>query len=54
MAESSDCEDRKPTNILDYDHNKGDVYNLDKVIGIYNCRNMTAPGPQSSSIISLT
>ena len=32
-AEISDREDRKPAIILDYNHNKGDVDNLDKVIG---------------------
>jgi hypothetical protein len=41
-AEISDCEDRKPAIILDYNHNKGGVDNLDKVIGNYSCRRMTA------------
>ncbi|XP_070964753.1 piggyBac transposable element-derived protein 4-like [Oncorhynchus clarkii lewisi] len=41
-AEISDREDRKPAIILDYKHNKGGVYNLDKVIGTYSCRRMTA------------
>ncbi|XP_032419785.1 piggyBac transposable element-derived protein 4-like [Xiphophorus hellerii] len=41
-AEISDREDRKPDIILDYNCNKGSVDNLDKVIGMYNCRRMTA------------
>jgi hypothetical protein len=41
-AEISDREDRKPAIILDYNHKKGDVDNLDKVIGTYSCRRMTA------------
>ncbi|XP_051566193.1 piggyBac transposable element-derived protein 4-like isoform X2 [Myxocyprinus asiaticus] len=44
-AEISDCEDRKPAIILDYNHNKGGVDNLDKVIGNYSCRRMTARWP---------
>nr|XP_046159380.1 piggyBac transposable element-derived protein 4-like [Oncorhynchus gorbuscha]XP_046159383.1 piggyBac transposable element-derived protein 4-like [Oncorhynchus gorbuscha] len=40
-TEISDCEDRKPVIILDYNHNKGVVDNLDKVIGTYSCRRMT-------------
>ena len=44
-AEISDREDRKPAIILDYTHNKGGVDNLDKVIGIYSCRGMTARWP---------
>ncbi|XP_070301374.1 piggyBac transposable element-derived protein 4-like, partial [Salvelinus sp. IW2-2015] len=40
MAETSDREDRKPTIILDYNHNKGSMDNLDKVIGTYSCRRM--------------
>ncbi|XP_042164312.1 uncharacterized protein LOC112226371, partial [Oncorhynchus tshawytscha] len=39
-AEISDREDRKPAIILDYNHNKGGVDNLDKVIGTYSCRRM--------------
>ena len=31
--------------ILDYNHNKGGVDNLDKVIGTYSCRRMTALWP---------
>ena len=42
MAEISDREDRKPAIILDYNHNKGGLDNLDKVIGTYSCRRMTA------------
>lgn len=44
-AEISDREDRKPDIILDYNCNKGGVDNLDKVIGMYNCRRMTALCP---------
>ena len=44
-AEISDREDRKPAIILDYNHNKGGVDNLDKVIGTYSCRRMTARWP---------
>ncbi|XP_070291843.1 piggyBac transposable element-derived protein 4-like, partial [Salvelinus sp. IW2-2015] len=40
-AEISDCEDRKPVIILDYNHNKGGMDNLDRVIGTYSCRRMT-------------
>ena len=45
MAEISEREDRKPAIILDYNHNKGCMDNLDKVIGTYNCRRMTARWP---------
>ncbi|XP_051501702.1 piggyBac transposable element-derived protein 4-like [Myxocyprinus asiaticus] len=45
MAEISDREDRKPAIILDYNHNKGGVDNLDKVIGTYSCRRITARWP---------
>ncbi|XP_047219543.1 piggyBac transposable element-derived protein 1-like [Girardinichthys multiradiatus] len=41
----SDHEDRKPIIILDYNRNKGGVDNLDKVIGTYSCRRMTACWP---------
>ncbi|XP_070303236.1 piggyBac transposable element-derived protein 4-like [Salvelinus sp. IW2-2015] len=44
-AEISDHEDRKTAIILDYNHNKGGVDNLDKVIGTYSCRRMTARWP---------
>ncbi|XP_023189246.1 piggyBac transposable element-derived protein 4-like [Xiphophorus maculatus] len=44
-AEISDREDKKPDIILDYNCNKGGVDNLDKVIGMYNCRRMTALCP---------
>ena len=44
-------DDRKPAIMLDNNHNKGGVDNLDKVIGTYSCRRMT--GPWSSSITSL-
>jgi hypothetical protein len=44
-AEMSDREDRKPAIILDYNHNKGGVDNLDKVIGTYSCRRMTVRWP---------
>ncbi|XP_053089051.1 piggyBac transposable element-derived protein 4-like [Pangasianodon hypophthalmus] len=44
-AEISDREDKKPAIILDYNHNKGGVDNLDKVIGTYCCRRMTARWP---------
>lgn len=37
-ADISDREDRKSVIILDYNHNKGGVENLDKVIGTYSCR----------------
>ncbi|XP_014823495.1 PREDICTED: piggyBac transposable element-derived protein 4-like, partial [Poecilia mexicana] len=39
------CEDRKPIIILEYNHNKGGVDNLDNVIGTYSCRRMTAHWP---------
>ncbi|KAL7830715.1 hypothetical protein SRHO_G00318420 [Serrasalmus rhombeus] len=45
MAEISDREDRKPAIILDYNCNKGGVDNLDKVIGTYSYRRMTARWP---------
>jgi hypothetical protein len=45
MPEISDCEDRKPAIILDYNHNKGGVDNLDKVIGTCSCRRMAARWP---------
>eukprot|EP00064_Thunnus_orientalis_P008545 superscaffoldBa00001024_g8568 len=41
-AEISDLEDRKSTIILNYNHNKGGMDNLDKVMGTYSCRRMTA------------
>ncbi|XP_014912949.1 piggyBac transposable element-derived protein 4-like [Poecilia latipinna] len=41
----SNREDRKPNIILDYNHTKGGVDNLDKVIGTYSCRRMTARWP---------
>ncbi|XP_061899654.1 piggyBac transposable element-derived protein 4-like [Entelurus aequoreus] len=41
----SDREDRKPVIIVDYNRNKGGVDNLDKVIGTYSCRRMTARWP---------
>ena len=44
-AEISDCENRKPAFILDYNHNKGGVDNLDTVIGTYSCNRMTARWP---------
>ncbi|KAJ8393021.1 hypothetical protein AAFF_G00069250 [Aldrovandia affinis] len=44
-ADISDREDRKPAIILDYNCNKGGVDNLDKVIGTYSCRRMTARWP---------
>jgi hypothetical protein len=44
-AEISDREDRKPAIILDYNNNKGVMENLDKVIGTYSCRRMTACWP---------
>ncbi|XP_070968134.1 piggyBac transposable element-derived protein 4-like, partial [Oncorhynchus clarkii lewisi] len=40
MSEISDREDRKPAIILDNNHNKGGVDNLDKVVGTYSCRRM--------------
>ncbi|XP_055717372.1 piggyBac transposable element-derived protein 4-like [Salvelinus fontinalis] len=46
-AEISDREDRKPAIILDYNHNKGGVDNLDKVIGTYSCRRMTTRGQRA-------
>ncbi|XP_051522644.1 piggyBac transposable element-derived protein 4-like [Myxocyprinus asiaticus] len=45
MAEINDREDRKLAIILDYNHNKGGVDNLDKVIGTYSCKRMTARWP---------
>ncbi|GLD71074.1 piggyBac transposable element-derived protein 4-like protein [Lates japonicus] len=44
-AEISDCQDRRPVIILDYNCNKGGVDNLDKVIGTYSCRRMTVHWP---------
>eukprot|EP00064_Thunnus_orientalis_P009125 superscaffoldBa00001141_g9148 len=44
-TEISNRADREPAIILDYNHNKGDVYNLDKVIGTCSCRRMTAHWP---------
>ncbi|XP_064841881.1 piggyBac transposable element-derived protein 4-like [Oncorhynchus masou masou] len=41
----SDRRDRKPAVILDYNCNKGGVDNLDKVVGTYSCRRMTALWP---------
>ncbi|CAJ1083086.1 piggyBac transposable element-derived protein 4-like [Xyrichtys novacula] len=41
----SDRRDRKPVIILDYNRCKGGVDNLDKVIGTYSCRRMTARWP---------
>ena len=44
-ADVSDREDKKPIIALDYNRNKGGVDNLDKVIGTYSCRRMTARWP---------
>ncbi|XP_069017652.1 piggyBac transposable element-derived protein 4-like [Embiotoca jacksoni] len=44
-AAVSDRDDRKPAIILDYNCHKGGVDNLDKVIGTYSCRRMTARWP---------
>ena len=44
-AQISDRVDRKPAIFLDYNHNLGCVVNLDKVIGTYSCRRMTAHWP---------
>ncbi|XP_029600134.1 piggyBac transposable element-derived protein 4-like [Salmo trutta] len=44
-ADVSDRRDRKPALILDYNRNKGGVDNLDKVVGTYSCRRMTARWP---------
>ncbi|KAJ8015799.1 hypothetical protein DPEC_G00000030 [Dallia pectoralis] len=44
-ARLNDRADRKPALILDYNRNKGGVDNLDKVIGTYSCRRMTARWP---------
>ncbi|XP_052338608.1 piggyBac transposable element-derived protein 4-like [Oncorhynchus keta] len=44
-AEISDREDRKQAIILDYNHNKGGVDNLEKGIGTYSCRRMTDRWP---------
>ena len=44
-ADVSDREDGKPVIALDYNRNKGGVDNLDKVIGMYSCRRMTARWP---------
>ncbi|MBN3297152.1 SMYD5 protein, partial [Amia calva] len=44
-AEISDREDRKPAIILGYNHNIRGVDNLDKVIGTYSSRRMTARWP---------
>ncbi|XP_014060865.1 piggyBac transposable element-derived protein 4 [Salmo salar] len=45
QADISDRHDRKPAVILDYNCNKGGVDNLDKVVGTYSCRRMTARWP---------
>jgi len=42
---SGDRRDKKPDIILDYNVHKGGVDNLDKVIGTYSCRRMTARWP---------
>jgi hypothetical protein len=44
-ADISDREDSRAAIILDYNHDKGGVDNMDKVIGIYSCRRMTAHWP---------
>ncbi|XP_034041956.1 piggyBac transposable element-derived protein 4-like [Thalassophryne amazonica] len=44
-AEISDHEDKKPAIIVDYNRTKGGLDNLDKVIGTYSCRRMTARWP---------
>ncbi|XP_034147179.1 piggyBac transposable element-derived protein 4-like [Esox lucius] len=44
-ASVSERQDRKPALILDYNSNKGGVDNLDKVVGTYSCRRMTARWP---------
>lgn len=44
-AAISDQGERKPAIILDYNFNKGGMDNLDKVIGTYSCRSMTACWP---------
>ncbi|XP_053285620.1 piggyBac transposable element-derived protein 4-like [Pleuronectes platessa] len=44
-ADVSDRADGKPVVVLDYNRNKGGVDNLDKVIGTYSCRRMTARWP---------
>ncbi|XP_056267070.1 piggyBac transposable element-derived protein 4-like, partial [Pseudoliparis swirei] len=41
----SDRADAKPLVVLDYNRNKGGVDNLDKVVGTYSCRRMTARWP---------
>nr|XP_046164109.1 piggyBac transposable element-derived protein 4-like [Oncorhynchus gorbuscha] len=41
----SDRRDKEPALILDYNCNKGGVDNLDKVVGTYSCRRMTACWP---------
>ncbi|XP_038576656.1 piggyBac transposable element-derived protein 4-like [Micropterus salmoides] len=38
-------EDKKPQVILDYNHNKGGVDNLDKVTSVYTCKRKTARWP---------
>ncbi|KAI4797378.1 hypothetical protein KUCAC02_025107 [Chaenocephalus aceratus] len=43
--EISERADEKPRIVLDYNRNKGGVDNLDKVIGAYSCRRMTARWP---------
>ncbi|KAL7399436.1 hypothetical protein ABVT39_024263 [Epinephelus coioides] len=45
--EVSDRPDGKPSVILCYNANKGGVDNLDKVIGTYSCRRMTARWPMA-------
>lgn len=40
-----DTEDKKPQVILDYNHNKGGVDNLDKVTSVYTCKRKTARWP---------
>ncbi|XP_041729377.2 piggyBac transposable element-derived protein 4-like, partial [Coregonus clupeaformis] len=44
-AHVSRRQDKKPAIVLDYNSNKGGVDNLDKVIGTYSCRRMTARWP---------
>uniref|UniRef100_UPI003AB0FFAC piggyBac transposable element-derived protein 4-like n=1 Tax=Centroberyx gerrardi TaxID=166262 RepID=UPI003AB0FFAC len=41
----SDKEHKKPTIIMDYNHCKGGVDNLDKVVGTYSCRRRTCRWP---------
>ncbi|XP_061089207.1 piggyBac transposable element-derived protein 4-like [Conger conger] len=44
-ADVRGCEDRKPAIVIDYNHNKGGVDNLEKVTRTYSCKKATARWP---------